>query len=66
MLHPAGLGEVLGEFLLGNAAHLALFVEENATVGSGTGIKCHNILSHGNIPPGVDAPQNLLRRYDLK
>ena len=33
VLHPAGLREILGEFLLGDAAHFPRFVEQDAPVG---------------------------------
>ena len=46
MLHPTGLGEDLGEFLLCHAAYIAGFVKENAAVGGGAGIQRHNIFRH--------------------
>ena len=50
MLHPAGLGENLGKFLLGNAANLSGVVEQDAAVGGGAGIQRHDILGHGAHP----------------
>ena len=47
MLDPAGLGEVLGKLLLCNTAHLALLIEEDAAVGSCTGVQCHYVFCHG-------------------
>ena len=46
MFHPARLGKDLGEFLLGHAADFSLGVEENAAVGGGSGIQCHDVSGH--------------------
>ena len=46
MLHPAGLGEVLGEFLLGHGADGARVVKEDAPVAGGACIQCHNVFCH--------------------
>ena len=51
MLDPTGLGEVLGEFLLGNGTHLARFIKQNAAVRGSTRVQCHNVLCHCVIPP---------------
>ena len=50
MLHPAGLGENLGKFLLGDAAYFPCVVEQDAAVGGGAGIQRHNILGHRAHP----------------
>ena len=54
VLHPTGLGENLGKFLLGNAADVTCFVKENAAVGGGTGVQCHNIFRHRKCSLPVD------------
>ena len=46
VLHPAGLGEDLGELLLGPAAHLPLLVEEDAAVAGGAGVEGHDVFRH--------------------
>ena len=46
MLHPAGLREDLGKLLLGNAAYFACGIEEDTSVGGGSGIQSHNIFGH--------------------
>ena len=46
MLNPTGLGEDLSEFLLCHTAHLTLLIEQDAAIGSGTGIQCHNVFCH--------------------
>ena len=43
MLDPAGLGEILGELLLRNAAHLAPGVKKDAAVGRGARVQRHDI-----------------------
>ena len=43
MLHPARMGENLGEFLLGGAADAAAAVKENTSVGCGSGVQRHQI-----------------------
>ena len=43
MLDPAGLGEILGELLLRDAAHLALGVKKDAAVGRGARVQRHDI-----------------------
>ena len=43
VLHPAGLGEDLGEFLLGHAADRALPVKQDAAVAGGAGIQGHHV-----------------------
>ena len=51
MLDPAGLGEELGELLLGHTAHLALFIEQDAAVAGGARVQRHYVLSHTCVPP---------------
>ena len=51
VLHPAGLGEDLGELLLRTAAHPALPVEQDAPVAGGPGVKSHDIFCHVRFPP---------------
>ena len=46
MLHPAGLGEILGKFLLGDGTHFPLLVKKNAAVGRGAGIQRHDVFCH--------------------
>ena len=46
VFHPAGLRKILGKLLLGHAARLTLFIEQDATVRSGAGVQRHNILGH--------------------
>ena len=43
MLDPAGLGEILGELLLRDAAHLAPGVKKDAAVGRGARVQRHDI-----------------------
>ena len=43
VLHPARFGEILGKLLLCHTAHLAFFIEQDAAVGSGSGIQCHDV-----------------------
>jgi hypothetical protein len=46
MLYPAGLGEILGKFLLSHAADIARFIKEDAAVTGGAGIQGHDIFTH--------------------
>ena len=48
MLDPAGLREILREFLLSDGTHFAFLVEKNTTVASRSGIQCHDVL-HGEF-----------------
>ena len=47
MLHPAGLGEDLPEFLVHNGTDVAGFVEENAAGACGALVQGHDVL-HNN------------------
>jgi hypothetical protein len=49
MLDPAGLGEILGEFLLGHRNHLASLIEQNAAVGGGACVQSHDVLCHSEF-----------------
>ena len=55
MLHPAGLGEILGEFLLGHGAHLAPLIKQNTAVGRGTCVQRHNVSFHCDSSPNSDS-----------
>ena len=46
VLHPAGPGEILGELLLGHAAHGTALVKENTAVAGGPGVQRHDVLRH--------------------
>jgi hypothetical protein len=50
MLHPAGLGEILGEFFLGHAANFAVVVKQDAAVAGCSCIQCHYIFCHSFLP----------------
>ena len=63
MLDPAGLGEELGELLLGNGDHLACFIKENAAVGGGAGVQSHDVLCHSEFLLIDVCVENLLPKY---
>ena len=46
VLHPAGLGENLGELPLRDAAHFAALIEKNAAIGSRAGVQGHDVFCH--------------------
>ena len=59
VLHPPGPGEILGEFLLCNAAHLSRLIEQDAAVGCGACIQCHDVghrCSLLYLSPGTGGP----------
>lgn len=43
VLYPSGMRKILGEFSLGDAAHLPLFIEKDASVACRSGIHSHDI-----------------------
>jgi hypothetical protein len=51
MLYPAGLRIILCEFLLGHAADLALFIEQDTPVAGRACIQSHYVFCHKKIPP---------------
>ena len=46
MLHPTGLGEDLGEFLLCHTLHSTRLIKKDAAVAGCTGVQSHNVFCH--------------------
>ena len=55
VLHPAGMGIVLGEFLLGKLHDVLVFVEQDAAAAGGALVQGDHVLFHGEAPPFLSA-----------
>ncbi len=50
MLHPSRFRKILRKLLLRHAAHIPLFVKQDAAVAGGPRIQCHYVFCH-TVPP---------------